>query len=351
VATTPARRPTAVLHVLPHRGGGAETYLDVLAGAPGLRHQRVALSAARTPLRSGPSIAVRWPGVARRAVRADVVHAHGDVAAMLALPLLRARPSVWTTHGLHLLRRADGPAGRVARAGIRAVVGATSVTLCCSEAERDELAALVPAARHDRLVVVPNGIALPPPPEPGLRAAVRAELELADGDVAALFLGQLEERKDPLTAVRAAAAAGAPLVLVVAGDGPLLEPVRAAAGSAVRVLGFRSDPERLLAAADLFVLPSLREGISFAVLEAMGRGLAMVVSDGPGNPEAVGRAGIVLPTGDVDAFAAALTELARDANMRTALGAAARERVAREFTVDRLREGVTAAYEIALARR
>jgi glycosyltransferase involved in cell wall biosynthesis len=326
-----------VLHVLPHRGGGAETYLDVLGAA----HGRVALSAARTPLRAAPSIAMRWPGIAWRARRADLVHAHGDVAAMLALPLLRMRPSVWTTHGLHLLRRSSQ---RPVVEGVRRAVAATAVTLCCSQAERDELAAIVPVVLESRLRVVPNGIEVPAMDE-GLRAAVRAELGLGD-EVLALFLGRLEERKDPLTAVRAAD--DAPVVLLVAGDGPLLGAVRAAAGPRVRVLGFRRDTEQLLAAADVFVLPSRREGISFAVLEAMGHGLAMVVSDGPGNPEAVGEAGIVVPAGDAGALAAALSELAGDPDRRAAIGTAARERVAREFTVERLRRGLQAAYDAAL---
>ncbi len=341
---------SAVLHVLPHRGGGAETYLDLLEGLEGFEQERVALSAARSPLRAAPSIAAQWPRIALRARRASVVHAHGDAAAILALPLLGRRPSVWTTHGLHLLRRAQGPAARAVVAGARAAVARTSVTLCCSAAERSELSALVPPALHSRLAVVPNGIA-PISPDAGLRAAARAELGLAPGVAAALFLGQLEERKDPLTAVRAARSAvsgGAPLELLVAGEGPLAAQVHDAAGPGVRALGFRSDPERLLAAADIFVLPSRREGISFAVLEAMGHGLAMVVADGPGNPEAVGDAGIVLPAGDVDAFAAALGGLAREPERRAALGAAARERVAGEFTVGRLREGVRAAYEAAL---
>ena len=75
------------------------------------------------------------------------------------------------------------------------------------------------------------------------------------------------------------------------------------------------------------MLPSRREGLSFAVLEAMGHGLAMVVADGAGNPEAVGDAGLVLPAGDERAFADALARLAADAALRASLGAAARARV------------------------
>lgn len=338
---------TAILHVLPHRGGGAERYVDLLAALPDTEHARFALSDGRTPLSAARSLPRRYPALLGAARRADLLHVHGDMAAILTLPLLRAgrTPAVWTTHGLHLLRRQPR-----AGAAVRAAVGATRATLCTSQAERDELAALAPRLA-DRLLLARNGI-----PSAALSdddaVATRAELGLAESDVAALFLGELEERKGPLDAVAAALAAreqGAPLVLLVAGDGPQRAEVEAAAGPAVRALGFRRDPDRLLAAADLFVLPSAREGLSFAVLEAMQAGLAMVVADGAGNPEAVGEAGVVVPAGDRDALTGVLKRLAEDPAERAALGAAARERCAREFTVERLLDGVRAGYARALA--
>jgi glycosyltransferase involved in cell wall biosynthesis len=329
-----------VLHVLPHRGGGAETYVDLLEELPGVAHDRVALSASRRPGGAARSMPGRYPALARAARAADLVHVHGDAAAILALPL---RPAVITTHGLHLLRRADGIAGAAVRAGFTAAVAAASATLCTSESECAELRALLPARLQRRLEVLSNGIALPRL-DPAARAATRTALGLADGDVAGLYLGELEERKDPLTAVRAAAAVGPPFVLLVAGAGPLEPAVRAVAGPSVRVLGFRDDAQALLAAADVFVLPSRREGLSFAVLEAMGHELAMVVADGSGNPEAVGDAGLVLPVGDVAAFTATLRELAHDAARRAELGRRARARVAERFDAERLRAGVRAAY-------
>ena len=258
---------------------------------------------------------------------------------MLGLPL---RPRVITTHGLHLVRRAP-----VVRPWLAAAVAASRVVVCTSQAEREELRALLPGRLAGRLAVVPNGIP-PVAPDPAARAAARAALGLRAEDVAGLYLGELSARKDPLVAVRAARAAGPPFVLLVAGDGPLAPEVRALAGPSVRVLGHRDDAPALLAAADVFVLPSRREGLSFAVLEAMGHGLAMVVADGPGNPEAVGDAGRVLPAGDEAAFAGALAELARDAGLRARLGAAARARVEERFTADGLRAGVRAAYDRAL---
>ena len=126
------------------------------------------------------------------------------MAATLCVPIMRARPTVWTTHGLHALRR--GMPG-VAR-GTRAAMAASAVTLCCSQAERDELGGGT---------VVPNGVDPVAPVTDEQRAVARAELGV-EGRVA-LFLGELDERKDPLTAARAAQQAG--VTLLVAGDGPL----------------------------------------------------------------------------------------------------------------------------------
>jgi glycosyltransferase involved in cell wall biosynthesis len=77
----------------------------------------------------------------------------------------------------------------------------------------------------------------------------------------------------------------------------------------------------------------------------MGRGLAMVVSDGPGNPEAVGEAGVIVPVGDRALLADALAGLATDDARRARLGAAARERVSLGFTLQRFREATYAAYD------
>lgn len=335
-----------ILHILPHRGGGAETYIDLLERLGGYEHERFRLSAERRPAGALPSIAARWPGALRRAREADVVHVHGDTSAILSLPLLGLRPSVWTTHGLHLLRRSHGPRRRVVMSTMRAAVRRSRATICTSVAERDELAALV--GTSEPLRVVRNGVASPPGAD---RTTARAELGIPEGAAVALFAGELEPRKEPITAVLAASEArarGADLTLLLAGDGPLRQQVEATAGEGVLVLGFRSDLDRLMAAADLFVLPSSREGISMALLEAMGRGLAPVVAAGPGNPEAVGEAGVVVPPRDVPGLAAALERLAADPGERGRLGAAARERQAQEFGVERFLAETRSVYEDAL---
>jgi glycosyltransferase involved in cell wall biosynthesis len=341
-----------ILHILPHPGGGAETYIDVLESLDDYEHRRVPLSSRREPLRALPSIAARRRSVAGAARNADLVHIHGDTSAILA-PHPRETPMVWTTHGLHLLRRTTGSPKRLVLRGIGGAVRRSSVTICSSRREHDELAALLDrAAARDRLRTIVAGV----PECEGRETSdgVRDELGIGSDTTVALFAAELEPRKAPLVAVNStleARRAGADLVLLVAGDGSLLPDVTSAAGDGIRVLGFRRDLDRLMAAADVFVLPSTREGLSLALLEAMSRSLVPVVAAGAGNPEAVGDAGIVVAPGDVHALATALSGLAGDPEERARLGAAARERQVSEFGVDRFLREVAGVYERALAER
>jgi glycosyltransferase involved in cell wall biosynthesis len=342
-----------VLHVLPHPGGGAEAYVEILARDDSFAHRRVALSRSRSRRHALGSLPLRWPRIAIRAHAADVVHAHGDTAAILATPLLAGRPSLITTHGLHRLRRSHGPSGAPARRGLRTAIAAAAVTICTSTAERDELAALIGEGLGPRLVVIPNGVEVGPRPEPAERARERARLGIGEDELVALFAGRLEPRKEPLAAVEAAARArrvGDRVVLLVAGDGPLEAAIAARAGEAVRPLGFRANIASLYAAADVFILPSRVEGMPMSLLEAMAGGLPAIVADAPGSVEAVGEAGIVVPP-DPAAVARALGSLAADRGRLARLGSAARERVVAEFGAERLRRRTAAAYERALAER
>lgn len=340
-----------VLHVLPHPGGGAETYIDLLEALDGYEHRRFPLSVTRSRARGVPSVLARLREARRLAREADVVHVHGDMAAMLAAPGLRGRPLVITTHGLHRLRRSNGLAGRLVRRRLRSAVAASALTICIASDERADLAAALPASLRGKLVVVANGVPVAAPADPRERAAVREEMRLGEDEVGVLFAAQLEERKDPLgaiAAVEAARGSGAGLVLLVAGGGPLEREVAAREGAAVRALGHRDDLGRLYGAADLFLLPSHREGMSFALLEAMAHGLAPVVADGTGNVETVGEAGVVFPAGDIEAMSARLAKLAADPETRERLGNAARERIATELSLERFLQGTRKQYEAAL---
>jgi glycosyltransferase involved in cell wall biosynthesis len=110
-------------------------------------------------------------------------------------------------------------------------------------------------------------------------------------------------------------------------------------GERVRLLG-RREPEEVrahLRKADAFLLSSVTEGISNAVLEAMSTGVPVVTTDCGGMGEAVtdGVEGFVVPTRDPAAIASALTRLAADATLRIRMGDAARLRIVGEFSLSR----------------
>jgi glycosyltransferase involved in cell wall biosynthesis len=140
------------------------------------------------------------------------------------------------------------------------------------------------------------------------------------------------------------------VVLLLAGDGPLASEISARAGEGVRVLGLRDDIDRLYEAADLFLLPSHREGMSFALLEAMAHGLAPVVADGTGNAETVAEAGLLFPPGDLEAMSELLVALAADPLARGRLGAAARERIRGTLNLENFLDGTREQYEAVLAQ-
>lgn len=205
--------------------------------------------------------------------------------------------------------------------------------------------------------LVPNGIRVPAPPTADGRAEVRAELGYDDDAVVvAVMVARLAPLKGHAVMLRALAqiqqaqlAERHPdLRLLVVGEGPErpgLEALAAELGVThrVRFTGLRRDVLRLLAGADLGVLPSAHEAVPISVIEQMAMGLPVVVTDVGGLPDVVGdgREGYVVPSGDVDALAGRVGELAADTETRRALGKAARRRAESEFSIS----GSARAYE------
>jgi glycosyltransferase involved in cell wall biosynthesis len=295
--------------------------------------------------------------VAARARRYDLLHVHGEMAGMLCLPALAATHSVATLHGLHLLRRTRGLAHRSAKLGLRAIVRCASATICVSSSELDETRAIVGKRGAERLRLVLNGIDPPAPSTPEERAAARARFGLEQSSLVGVFVGSLDPHKDPLLAVWATlelARRGRPIQLLVAGEGLLRSEIErlaaCAAGGTIHVLGHQPDVRPVLAAGDFFVLPSHREGLSLALLEAMALGLVPVVSDAPANAEAVGEAGLVVQRGDLDGLASTLERLITSPDERAALGVSARTRVSATFHADAMAEATRAVFEEVLEK-
>jgi glycosyltransferase involved in cell wall biosynthesis len=144
--------------------------------------------------------------------------------------------------------------------------------------------------------------------------------------------------------------------LWIAGDGPeraVLEELAATLAVKARFLGRRRDVPDLLAACDLFVLPSRNEGLGVAALEAMAAGRAVVASRVGGLAEAVvdERTGLLVPPGDAASLARALARLAREPALRARLGAAGPGRIGEGFRADQLLDAYEAIYREVLAVR
>lgn len=195
----------------------------------------------------------------------------------------------------------------------------------------------------ERIVVIPNAVdeeSFVPP----LAAA-----EFGPGPVV-VCVANLFPYKGHVVLLRAAqqlASAGVPFRLVLIGDGPArgeLEREARERDVDVQFLGQRSDVAAFLEAADIVVLPSLHEGMSNAVLEAMALGCAVVATDVGGTAEALGSAGVLCRPNDVGDLADALRRVLGDSVLRDSLGVAARDRARREFSVEQLVERHIAVY-------
>jgi glycosyltransferase involved in cell wall biosynthesis len=352
--------PTAdvrVLHVLPHPGGGGETYIAMLEEMTGYVSVRTCVAPSRRVLAAiAPAVAsiVRIP---LATAGYDLLHVHGEVAGGLCLPAFALRPAVVTLHGLNLVRRATGLRLALAGANLRAIIGAADCTICVSTSELEEIQAVEPGLAR-KCVVIRNGVELPPPPTASERQAARAALGVDDGTALSLWVGALDVPKQPHIAVRAVidvARQGASIQLAIVGDGPLRRDAELAASEssgAVRFFGHRRDLRPFLAAADLFVLSSAREGLPFSLLEAMAMGLSPVVAVGGEDIEAtVSGTGFAVRERDTQALARALHALATTPELRARLGRAARARVAEHFRAEQMRAQTRGVYDRVLAAR
>src|SRR5262245_34901748 len=145
--------------------------------------------------------------------------------------------------------------------------------------------------------------------------------------------------------------------VVIAGDGPLREELMSQATAQgirdrVLFLGSRSDTVELMAAFDVFVLPSVIQRMSNALLEAMAVGRPVVATDVGGNPEVVGdgEPGLLVPAGDPHQLAAAVVKLLGAPEMAVEMGAAGRRRVLERHRLDAMTRRIEELYETLLGR-
>ncbi len=191
------------------------------------------------------------------------------------------------------------------------------------------------------------------------RAEVRAELGVGEDEVVIGIVANLRAQKgyDLLLRTARRVVDRAPQCRFVAvGQGPLADQVAAwhreqDLGDRFLLLGYRPDALRVMSGFDVFTLASTHEGLPVALMEALALGLPVVATAVGGIPQAVtdGVEGLLVPSGDEEALAAALLGLAADADQRQAMGRAAAER-APAFAATRATRELESRYE-RLARR
>lgn len=178
------------------------------------------------------------------------------------------------------------------------------------------------------------------------RDAGRRALGLPPGVTVIGTVGRLDPVKDQLGLIEAFARLdhrGRTLALVIVGEGPCRTSLETRAqqpdvAGRVHLFGERSDVPLLLKGVDIFALPSIAEGISNTVLEAMATGLPVVATRTGGNPEVVedGVTGALVPVGDRQALARALEAYVADPYLMTTHGKAGRQRATQEFGLERM---------------
>lgn len=290
----------------------------------------------------------------------DIIHAHNGRTALAASAAVRRAGRgrcVMTQHFLH--------PNHATQRGLKAflsglahhwVIKQMSQVVAISEAVRAAMLARreVP---DGKITVIPNGIAAPDAGALGAARETRQSLGIAPDAPLVVCAARLEAEKDIASLVSAMSEVKDVLPAarcLIAGDGSLRPALdqqiqRLDLGGVVQLLGFRPDAPALIAAGDLFVLPSLAEPFGLALLEAMALGKPVVATRAGGPMEIVeeGQTGLLVPPSSPDNLAEAIHRLLADPSEGRRLGGNGRARFADRFTSDRMARATLAVYQQA----
>jgi len=265
---------------------------------------------------------------------ADVLHAH-DLGPWLNAVAARAlRPKTQVMATFHEQRVPAGKKRHAASVAARL----SRVLVACGEQVREEIREWAPPGT--KVPVIGNGVPLPPAASADERRKLRAELGLSGGEIAIGYIGGLREIKGPdkLLAAFLDRFRDRPEVrLILVGTGVMEAQLRrTAAGAAnVKFTGLLVGAARLLPAFDIYAQPSISEGRSLSMLDAMAASLPTVAHHLPPVAEIHGNSesAVLVPLNDARALADALERLVDAPALRAQLGAAALSR-SKAFSID-----------------
>jgi glycosyltransferase involved in cell wall biosynthesis len=323
-----------------------------VAGERGLWHERFTAAPwpwIEAPLKAGPLGLSRAVRILRKYLAehpVDILHAHFRKAAIVGRRLQDQRrpPLLYTLHGSHI--PLNGLWGWLSDFGDHVHVPSVEARLWLI----DE-AGVAP----DRITLIPHGIHLDrfPVPDEATRQKARAALELGKDDLAALYLGRLEYQKNEDWMIDLAEASKDKLPnlrVLLAGEGPNEKEVerqinQRGLGNRIRMLGHR-EPLPVLQAADALLLPSVREGFSYACAEAMCAGVPVLRTRTSGTKELIVE-GVTGRSVEIDraAFVREAMEFLSDRDGLRRMGISAAEHIRRNFTFERQLTQTLALYE------
>ena len=287
----------------------------------------------------------------------DLVHAHGSRAASNMLTVCRRLgvPMVYTVHGWSFHDGQSWLSGWLRRQSERLICRRAQHVICVSQSNfRTGQEAF--GLSEEKCTVIENGVNLSRFDPDLVYPDMRTELGFAPTDFVCAYICRITEQKGPMDFVEAMIAAheqNPRLRALMVGEGDMADKVdyyineHAREGTFVR-LPFRDDVPALLAASDAFCLPSLWEGLSIAMLEAMAMRKAMIVTYTDGARDIIQdhRNALVVPPGRAVRLTEALLELADSPELCTRMGQRAFALVRQRFDAARVAEKVEEIYKL-----
>lgn len=283
---------------------------------------------------------------------ADLLHCHGYKEDIIGsfVPL----PKIATNH---LWKRSTFPAKVYSYLDAVALRFFDHIVAVSQPVSQDMRRVYLP---EKKISVIPNGIDPTPflvKQSPTLIAEQKALLGISQEQLVAITVASLTVEKGHETLFKALAQlrsrGGQKFILLVVGDGPHRSALEAAVQhydlcENVSFLKQRSDIALLLSLADVFVLPSYREGLPIALLEAMAAGKAIIASDvgDIGFALSHGEVGMLVASGDSEALSAGLERLFRDSILREQLSQAAQQRVKTCFSAEAMAATYASQYNL-----
>ena len=345
---------------------GDRSHLIILCGAKppaGSLDDRVAVhvlgSDIATDRSLGPNALWSLGRLAVRLVRIvreheiEVVQTHLPLANYLGLALVATRscrvfPTIHNNREFEYGERDALLRGRLRRWSYRLLLRYCDRMIAVSEAARRNMIRELDADQRwaeERIAVVPNGVPIPREHETGEICEFRRRFGVPDSARLIVGAGRLAEQKNFAALISAVARLmmrSEDVFCLIAGSGPLAgtlqdQTSRLGVESRIRFCGHIDSMSLLLAAADIFCLPSLWEGLPLVLLEAMAAGLPVVATEIDGVTEVVqpGRTGLLSPPGDEESLIRNLEMLLADEVLRQNLGRAGREEYLERYSLDR----------------